>query len=412
LYLLKGLMKKKYDVAIIGAGVAGCFAALKIQENYTADTIVFDIGKRFAKRRRQLEGAIGCFPNSDGKLYLNNFEHIKTLVDGRSANASKKWVDQVLSEAGNLKILKDNKVANDLLNRAEAHKFKFIKNDHIQWKPEQIHKLSKNMVQQFEDSGHVSFSFDNEVHQILKKKNAFLICSNDGEVLAKNIIFCPGRTGWRWANDFYKNMGIEVQDDYAKFGVRFEISGQYIKELNKSHGSFVRPDLEVGPFSWNGTIMPEDHADLVCSTFRSNEERWHSEKVSFSLIANVFNQNNGVKQTERMANLSYLLFNDRVSKEKVKVFLKKNSQLNYIPEYNWLENAINELGDMFPNLISKGYYFVPNILPLPGKISLDKNLCSEIDGLYVAGEAGNVPGIYGAALSGAIAANSACKDLS
>ena len=52
----------KYDVGIIGAGVAGAFAALRIsQNNPGTKTIIFDFGRPPGKRRRQLEGWFGCF---------------------------------------------------------------------------------------------------------------------------------------------------------------------------------------------------------------------------------------------------------------------------------------------------------------------------------------------------------------
>ena len=62
-----------YDIGIIGAGVAGAFAALRIAKEYkNFKTIVFDLGRPPMKRRRQLEGWFGCLPNSDGKFYLSD----------------------------------------------------------------------------------------------------------------------------------------------------------------------------------------------------------------------------------------------------------------------------------------------------------------------------------------------------
>lgn len=400
----------KFDVGIIGAGVAGCFAALKIQRKHKLKTIVFDIGRPFSKRRRQLEGALGCFPNSDGKLYVNNFDKIKELVDGRTAKAANYWVESALEEASPLKLIKDNLPANVLQKRIKEHNFTIKTNDYYQWKPESIHKFSKIIASDFENSDYIKFSFDDEVFKILKKNNCFHVFSKSGEFQCKKLIFCPGRTGWRWATEFYKEMGLESKDDTALFGVRFEMAGQYMKELNGSHCTLDRDDCQLGPFSWNGTIVPEDHADLVTSSFRSNEDRWKSEKVSFALTGKIkVEPDFGVKQTERMANLTYLLFNDRVSKEKIRVFLKGTSQLNLIPEYKWLAKSLEELELVIPGLINRGFYYVPSIQAMPSEIKLNKDLSTELDGLFVAGESANIPGLFGAALSGAIAADSVAK---
>jgi len=62
-----------YDVGIIGAGVAGSFASLKLaKEHKNVKAILFDLGRPPMKRRRQLEGWLGCLPNSDVKLYLSH----------------------------------------------------------------------------------------------------------------------------------------------------------------------------------------------------------------------------------------------------------------------------------------------------------------------------------------------------
>jgi uncharacterized FAD-dependent dehydrogenase len=204
-------------------------------------------------------------------------------------------------------------------------------------------------------------------------------------------------------------MGLPVEDNFAQYGVRFEISTQYAKELHKTNATLLRHDTEIGPFSWNGTILPEDHADMVISNFRSNEDRWKTEKVSFSYIKKVEYPSEGVNQTERIAKLAYLLFNDRVSKEKNKIFLKGGSQLNYMPEYSWLSGAMEEIEEMIPDFINKGSYHIPEILPMPGKINVNKNFMTEISDLYVAGESAGIRGLLGAAISGILAADGVMK---
>jgi uncharacterized FAD-dependent dehydrogenase len=52
---------------------------------------------------------------------------------------------------------------------------------------------------------------------------------------------------------------------------------------------------------------------------------------------------------------------------------------------------------------------IPHIQPLAPKINLGNNLESDLRGMYVAGESARIPGILGAAVSGAIAVNNACN---
>lgn len=397
-----------YDLAIIGAGVAGCFAAQRLSENYNLKILLLDLGRPFAKRRRQIEGAMGCLPSSDGKWYMSHIDQFNH-IDGRKFNSVKKWLDKKFDECGNSKIIKDSSPSAALKNRISKLNYQIQSNDYIQWKPDNVHKLSKIFSDTFEGDENIKMQFDTEVFKILKKKNQFLIHTEAQDFSCKKILFTPGRSGWRWATDFYKELGMDVEDDYAYYGVRFEVSGQYVKELQKSNLSFYSEDREVGPFLWNGTVMPEDHADMVVSTFRSNEERWKTEKVTFSYINKFKFEGDGVNQCERVAKLTYLLFNDRVSKEKNKIFLKGHSQLNLLPEYNWLHSAIEEMDGILPDFITRGSYYIPDILPMPGKIQLNENHMSEISDLYIAGESAGYRGIMGAALSGILAADGVVK---
>ena len=79
-------MAKAYDISIVGSGIAGSFAALRLAERYPdVKAILIDVGRPPMKRRRQLEGFLGCFPIGDGKIYPGDLERVKDAVDGRKA---------------------------------------------------------------------------------------------------------------------------------------------------------------------------------------------------------------------------------------------------------------------------------------------------------------------------------------
>jgi uncharacterized FAD-dependent dehydrogenase len=406
-------VNKTYDVGIIGAGVAGAFAALRAAENFKdSKVILFDLGRPPGKRRRQLEGWLGCFPTGDGKIHVDNVLDVMTVVDGRKARPVDKWVHSKLEEAGPMKIIKDKLPQVAVQRKATSMGFDIYKNDYIQWKPESVHKLSKIMSERIIDNGNVDFSFDNEVFQILKKDNAFELTTHQGDFKCKNVIIAVGRSGWRWANEIYHSFGIIDSDDYAHVGIRIECASQYMKEFNKSHCSFFREDLEIGPLCWDGTVIPEDHADLVVSAFRSNEERWKKmgkDKVSFDIIGRRYFPGEGIKQMERLAKLGFLMFNDRVGREKIKKIIKKESSLSQIPEYDWLIGVIEELEELFPSLINRGYYHCPTIQAQTAPILLGPDLGTDVENLYVCGESAGFIGIGAAAISGVIALDSALK---
>jgi len=400
----------RYDVGIIGAGVAGAFAALRLAENHkNIKAVLFDLGRPPGKRRRQLEGWFGCFPTGDGKVHTGDIDKILDIVDGRRAKAINRWVTKHFQEVNPSKVIKNKSPSNTVQKKIKEAGFDIQVNNYVQWRPDSIHQLSKIISERIEDAGNVTFSFDNEVFSIFKNKDFFQITTGDGEYQCRRLILCVGRSGWRWINRLYRDLGILVRDDVAKFGICVELSAQYMKEFNRSNCTLIRDDLEIGPISWNGSIIQEDHADLTVSAFRSNEDRWKSDKVFFSVIGKRPFQNDGCKQTDRLGKLLFLLAGDRVGRERIRALIRKDSQLNILPEFNWLPDALNEISDFVPALISRGYFHYPDIITQTSEIRLGNNLESEVDGLYVAGESTGISGIAAAAITGGIAAESASK---
>jgi hypothetical protein len=400
-----------FDVGIIGAGVAGAFAALKIAKDYkNTKTILFDLGRPPMKRRRQLEGWLGCLPNSDGKLYQTDIDKVNNLVGNKKVKSAKTFFNKVLGEINDYKIYEDKGPSISATKRIKKFGYDLTLNDYIQLYPKDIHMLSKTMSEFIEKSSDMTFSFDNEVRRIYKQKNMFVITTDDQEFRCKKIIFAVGRSGWRWAHDVYSNFGIIDNNDIARFGIRVEINAPNMKDFNKSNCTIIKGnELEIGPLSWGGTVIPEDHVDLAISAFRSNENRWKTDKVSFSMIGNLSYPNNGFQQTDRIGKLTFVLSNDRIIKEKVSTILNDKSKISIMPEYDWLKNSLSELENIIPEITSKAYFHVPTINPLAPKILLGDNLESEIEGMYVVGESAGVTGILAAALMGTIAADSACK---
>lgn len=401
-----------YDIGIIGGGIAGAFAALRIAEYHSnLKTILFEFGRPPGKRRRPLEGWFGCFPTGDGKIYPDDADKIRDIADGRSVRAANRWFFQHLNEINSTKLIKSKLPDSSLQSKINKVGFELAVRNYYQWQPEAIHQLSKHIAESIENYGNVEFSFDNEVFEFSKHYGRFLVHTADGAFKCKRLILCVGRSGWRWVNKIYRDLGILVSDDVAKYGIRAEIPTQYLKEFNNAHCILSRDDVQIGPFCWNGSIIQEDHADMTTAAFRSNEGRWHTDKVFFPIIGLRDCEDKGCAQTNRLAQLLFLLSGDRVGRERIKSFMKKQDQLSLIPEYNWLFDIITELAktEIIPQIITRGYYHYPDILTSTSKIRLESNFESEIEGLFIAGESAGISGIAAAGISGALAAENAAK---
>lgn len=404
-------MNNIFDVGVIGLGVAGAFACLKLAKDHKDIKVLgIDLGRPMFKRRRQLEGWLGVLPNSDGKLYQTDLDKIVEVTGLRRAKSANTWFNSVLSNIDDFKLFKDKGPSVSVEKRLGKIGYDVVLNDYKQMYPKDIHTLSKLLADNIEHAGNVTFSFDNEVRGIFKQKNVFVIVTDDQEYRCKKIIMAVGRSGWRWAKEVYSNFGIIENNDFAKFGIRMEVNSPHMKDFNKSNCTLIKNDkVEIGPLSWYGTVIPEDHLDLAISAFRSNENRWKTDKVSFNLIGNVPFPETGFEQTDRIGKLTFVLSNDRIIKERVTTFMTDKSKISIIPEYGWLKETLEELNLAIPDIIDKAYFHVPTISPMAPKINLGTNLESEIEGMYIAGESMGVHGILAAGLTGVICADAACK---
>jgi hypothetical protein len=401
-------MANNYDIAIIGSGVAGTFSALKIaKEHKGMKVILFDESSAPGKRRSQMSGFLGLLPTSDGKLYLSDTDKASSLVGNRKTNSALKWFNSYIKNVFDLTVVKDLGPKINLEKRIKKSGFDIIKNDYIQLYPREIHALSKKIVNDIEKN--ITLCFDEGIISVVKNKKSFIITSSAKQITCKKLIICAGRSGWRWVSELYKSLGIITDNNTARFGIRVETTAQSMKDFNKSNCTILNNELELGPISWNGTVIPEDHVDMAISSFRSNEVRWKTDKMSFNLIGNRYFENSGFEQTSRLGQLVFILTNDRIIKERVSCILTNKSKISIIPEYNWLPDAIKTVGQFMPEIINKAYFHVPTILPLIPKINITNNMETDITNMFCAGEASGKSGILYAVLTGLVAVDGCIK---
>lgn len=399
-----------FDVAIIGAGVAGSFAAYKLAKDFkNVKCIIFDIGRPPLKRRSQMCGWLGCLPNSDGRLFINDLDKVSNIIGKKKTKSNYNDIINLLSNISKFNVIKDNSPNPDISKKIKDINFDIELNDHMQMYPKDIHTLSRNMSELIEEQGNIKYSFDNEVLKILRKDDCYYLTTEQKEYCAKKILVCTGRSGWRWANNLFNEFGIIESNDIAKFGIRVEMNTAFMKDYNHSMCSLIREDLEIGPLNWNGTVIPEDHVDMAISAFRANENRWKTEKVSFSLIGTRHFEGNGSEQINRIGCLTFILSNDRIIREKVSTLVSGKSKISVMKEYDWLKDSITELTQIMPDIATKAYFHIPTIVPFPAKININSNLSTDMDNMFVAGENAGVRGLLSAMIFGFHAANEIVK---
>lgn len=408
------------DVGIIGLGVSGSLACLRISTHHkNTSVIAFDSGRPPAKRRLQMVGFLGLLPMGDGKLYSNDIEKVTEIIGERKTKSAFTYLKKEFSKVNNMKVIKDTAPSINLKKKIIKTGYDVILNDHIQMIPKEIHLLSKNIAAILNENKKINFQYDTEVQSIHKEKNAFVITTTeDKEYKCKKLIISVGRSGWKWASEIYEKFGIIEDNDVARFGIRVEMSANLMKDFNMSNCSLLKDDIEIGPMSWHGTVIPEDHSDMAISAFRGNEDRWVTDKVSFQLIGHKKLSDirtketehlGGFQQTNRIGQLTFLQTQDRIAKEKISTFLKGGSKIRDYREYDWIKGIVGELKAIIPDITTKAYMHIPTIVPMIPKINVGNNLSTEVNNLYVAGESAGLMGILSAGLTGICVADAVCK---
>lgn len=391
---------ENYDVAVIGAGVAGGFATYKLcVDNPNLKVAVIDIGRPPLKRRRQLEGWLGCLPNSDGKFFDSDIPKVESIIGKNLTSKSNEYLNSLFSSVFEFKKFKAKKVSKDLSKKIKGLGYSISEHGYFQIYPKDIHATSKKMNKYIEDHMNLHYYFDQEAFSIDKVNGKFVIKTDDAEINCDKVLLSVGRSGWRFAQQIYNHFGIMYDNSNANYGVKCEIGEGSCVGFNKSICELKKDNINIGKFMWKGTVIQEDHIDLSLSSFRSNEKRWESEKVSFDIIKNVKNEN-GLEESERLCKLGFLLANDRVLKEKANLFMEGKSKLSILKEFDWLKNSFSELNEVIEDFSSKANIYYPTMITTPGKIKIKENLETEVDGLFVAGECSGSYGLLYSALTG------------
>ncbi len=397
---------RHFDIAILGAGVAGSLATYKLSTTTTKKLIVVDYGRPPMKRRRQLEGWLGCLPNSDGKLYSSDVDKVSVISGKEKAAKAFEEMNAILANVWSTKEVLDLLPQEHIVQSMTNHGYSVTPQPYSPMFPKDIHALSKFMAEKIEDNENVTYSFDNEITMISQGRKKFTITSENETFTATKILFSPGRSGWRFAHQMFQQLKLVKSNDTAHVGIKLEMNQDWFEEYNKSTCSLQKKNIDVGPFCWNGTVIPEDHNVAAISAFRANEPRWKSNKVLFDLMGHVQFPGKGVEQTDRLANLLFILTNERIAKEKVTSIMSGKSKLSVLKEFEFLKNALEDLNQVIPNLISKAYFHYPTILALPSTIELSSSFESKIPNFFVVGESANVSGLVSAGVSSLLACDS------
>ncbi len=246
---------QRYDVAIVGAGPAGIFAALEmLEKNGGLKILLIEKGKDIDKRQCPMEirdiscnkcpecyllsgwGGAGAF--SDGKLNLSpevggflsryiDMETLQSLIDHVDGIYLKFGAPEEIygTDSGTIKDLQRLASKNDLT--LVPSKIRHIGTD-----------LCRGLLKKMREAlNHkVEILFDSEAEKILVEgdKVKGIRLKDGGEILSDFVILAPGREGSRWLEGEVKALKLTILQNPVDIGVRVEIPAPVFEHLTKA----------------------------------------------------------------------------------------------------------------------------------------------------------------------------------
>lgn len=434
-------------MVIVGAGPAGLFAAYELQRLGLKKILLIDKGKDVAHRlpKEVLWGVGGAGLFSDGKLNFTPRLGKTDLIEFLELRKAEKLImelEKIFRKFGmdgetypsDMKAaLKYRMAARKLGIDLQIIRQKHLGSDHL---PNYIKK-----IEDYLRTVGVEIATGCEVIKIRKNKDkGFELTVRRGEIVAKKILLAPGRAGNNWLTSELKNLGATLEQKAIEIGVRIETPAEVLAEICEViydptfYFHSVSFDDQLRTFCTNptGYVTIEKYKDFCCVNGHaySNE---HSENANFALLDKVSLTEpitDTIAYGESICKLAstigdgkpilqrYADFKrhrrstwERLSKTYVKPTLTDvtpgdiGMALPYRIVVNLVE-GIEKLDQLLPGLASDStLLYAPEVKFFSVRPKVGKNLETEIEGLFVAGDGAGISGnIVGAAATGIIAA--------
>lgn len=440
-------MKSLYDVAIVGSGPAGLFAALRLA-NQGLQVVLIDKGPDLDERvKNSQKTSIKPFGFSGSGLF-SDFKIIFSKITGGRLNeiiddhkfenylleTKNIWLDFIGDiEVDNFTNLSNHK----LVRQAKDLELELIVSDTIHvgsdTSPKVLSKVRDYLIQ-----NKVYFIMNCEIKNIEATRYGIKLYSANDIIAAKYVMVAPGRGGSKWLQAQSNKLGIKTKNVNLDVGVRvevpFEVTQHLTDEIYEFKLKYITPSYkdEVRTFCCNprGIVVEEKHGDVILVNGYSNKNK-NSNNTNFAFLSSIkleepesnpleFSENitrtvNSIANGSMIQRLGDLL-NYRRTKtlngNRIIPSLKTAScgDIALAYPYRFVMNIIEGLqgiDKIAPGVLDNDtLLYAPEIKLYSSMVDIDQNLMSKIDNLYFAADgAGITRGIFQACVCGLIIAD-------
>jgi uncharacterized FAD-dependent dehydrogenase len=287
----------RHDVAIIGAGSAGLFAALELAES-GLHVVVVEAGLAPKERTSITSGVGGAGTFSDGKLNLSSKIGGNPLAIGTSPKALDELIEQVdavFTRCG-APAQYSGENADELAKLKQSASqagIEFIagRQRHIGTLTirEVIDTLYRDLV-----SRGIEFRLSTRVQTIEVEGSGFRLTTSGEPIEARYVIAAPGRVGAYWLREQARALGVGPAFGPLDIGVRVEFPAELYDPIQRvMYDAKLRVrtptyDDMVRTFCTNphGFVVREDHEQFVLVNGHAENKR-KSDNTNFALLVHM-----------------------------------------------------------------------------------------------------------------------------
>jgi len=302
----------KYDVAIIGGGAGGLFAAYEFTKKYpNMKVCILEKGNELNKRKCPIDGkkiknCIGCKncsittgiggagAFSDGKYNITNdfggnlFEY----VGRETAIELMEYVDAINMEMGGDGSTLYPSASTALKREALKHDLHLLDANVRHLGTEKNYNIIGNIVEYLSDK--IDIFYNASVDTVKQFEDIWYIGAGEKlGVYANNVIVATGRSGSKWTSQLCESFGIAGSNNRVDIGIRFECPAEIWEHITDEvyESKIMYRSSKTGctcrTFCMNphGEIVAENTNGIVTVNGHSYEDKsLHTKNTNFALL--------------------------------------------------------------------------------------------------------------------------------